>query len=171
MQNIVYQLKRVEPVPTRSLTEIDGIAIHHAGGGGDPWSWADYHTRTPENGGPSWGPAYTIGYHAVVMLDGTVYKTAFDRDRTPGVANHNRHLLHICLQGDLSKTYPSFEQLRGLMEAIKEYRTAYPAITLDRVRTHGEWQDDPAWATSCPGIPSLGHFVRYMLGARGMVSF
>lgn len=160
--DIVEQLSRVPPVPTRPLNLIDGIAIHHSADEGTPASWAQYHTKAPADGGPSWGPANTIGYHRAVLRDGTVYKTAFDRDQTPGVANHNRHLVHIVLQGNLTKAPPSKEQLLGALSAVREFMTAY-GIPIERVRTHGEWQDDPAWATACPGIPDLGKHIRFML--------
>jgi len=160
--DIVLQLSRVEPVPTRPLAAIDGIAIHHSGDEGSPAGWARYHTTTPEVGGPSWGPATTIGYHAAVMRDGTTYKTARDSDQTPGVANENFHLLHVVNQGNLAQTPPTAAQIRALLEVLHVYMAAY-AIPVDRVRTHGEWQTDPAWATSCPGISDLGKHIRFML--------
>lgn len=162
MNDIVQQLTRIEPVPTRPLEAIDGIAIHHSGDEGTPAGWARYHTTPPDKGGPSWGPANSIGYHAAVMRDGRAYKTAYDRDQTPGVANHNRHLLSIVCQGNFAQTPPTAAQIRTLLEVVRQYASAY-GIPIDRVRTHGEWQDDPAWATSCPGIPDLGKHVRFLL--------
>lgn len=162
MKDIAMQLPRIEPVTTRPLTAIDGLAIHHAADEGTPQAWARYHTTSPDQGGPSWGPATTIGYHVAIMRDGTVYKCAKDSDQTPGVANHNRHLIHIVLQGDLTKTQPTPAQIRSLLEVCRQYQGAY-AVPTDRVRGHQEWVDDPAWATSCPGIAELGAHVRFML--------
>lgn len=159
MQDIVQDLPRRNPVPQRSPKDIDGIAIHHTADEGTPWSWARYHTTPPEQGGPSWGPAATIGYHVAVMRSGIVYKTANDQDRTPGVAHHNYHLIHIVLQGDLAVSPPTEQQFRELLKVARQYMDAY-AIPVDRVRTHGEWQEDPAWSTSCPGIGYLGALVR-----------
>lgn len=162
LKHIVAQLARVTPVPTRPTSAIDGIAVHHSADEGNPTSWARYHTTAPEKGGPSWGPANTIGYHAAVMRDGTCYKTAYDGDQTPGVAYHNRHLLHFVLQGNLAKTPPTAAQIRGLLGVLRIYMNAYN-IPIDRVRTHSEWQDHPEWATSCPGISQLGEHIRFML--------
>lgn len=162
MQDIVLQLPRIEPVPTRPLPAIDGIAIHHSADESAPASWARYHTKAPADGGPSWGPANSIGYHSAVMRDGEWFKTAFDRDQTPGVAGHNRRLIHVVLQGNLAKTPPTAAQIRRLMEVLGHYQAGYN-IPIDQVKTHSEWQDDPAWATSCPGIPQLGAHIRFML--------
>jgi hypothetical protein len=164
MKDIVITLPRIEPVPTRPTTsnQIDGIAIHHSADLGNPQTWSVYHTTPPADGGPSWGPANTIGYHAAVMRDGSSYKCAYDRDITPGVAGHNHHLIHIVLQGNLAKQPPTAEQIRELLKVIPQYQAAY-AVPIDRVRTHGEWQDDPKWATACPGIPDLGKHIRFML--------
>lgn len=159
-------LPRIEPVPTRPTTpaQITGIAIHHSGDEGTPQGWARYHTSPPPplGTGPSWGPAATIGYHAAAMRDGAGYKTAYDRDITPGVAYHNVYLIHIVCQGNLAKLPPTAAQLLTLLRLIRRYMIAY-AIPIDRVRTHAEWQYDPAWATACPGIPDLGKHVRFLL--------
>lgn len=163
MKDIVYDLPRNEPVTTRPLSAIDGIAIHHSDDMGDPWIWARYHTTPPDQGGPSWGPAATIGYHVAVMRDGTVYKCARDMDKTPGVANHNWHLIHIVCQGNFSESSPPpADQVVHLLATIQAYRAAY-AIPIERVKGHTEWVDDPAWATTCPGFPGFGQMIRSML--------
>lgn len=164
MIDIVLRLPRIEPVPKRPLAGIDGIAIHHSGDEGTPQSWARYHTSAPDQNGPDWGPAATIAYHAAVMRDGEAYKCAYDGDQTPGVAWHNGHLLHVVCGGNLAVKPPSEDQFATLLRVIRQYMTAY-AIPLERVRTHGEWQDDPAWATACPGIGYLGALVRGALRA------
>jgi len=162
MQDIVTQLPRIEPVPTRPLTAIDGIAIHHAADEGTPQAWARYHTSSPENNGPSWGPANSIGYHVAILRGGLAYKCAYDRDQTPGVANENHHLIHVVLQGDFTRTLPDPAQIRTLLVVCRQYQQAY-SIPTDRVRGHQEWVTDPVWATGCPGIARLGAHVRFML--------
>jgi hypothetical protein len=162
--DIVWNLPRLKPVPTRHLEQIDGVAIHHSGDEGNPDSWATYHTRPPDKGGPSWGPGATIGYHAAVMRSGLAYKTAYDGDQTPGVAGHNHHLLHVVCQGSLGVRPITEEQFASLLWVVRRYASAY-AIPPDQVRTHGEWQTDPAWATACPGIGYLGALVRGALKA------
>lgn len=166
MQDIVFALPRIIPIPQRSVDDIDGIAIHHSGDEGNPWSWAKYHTSPPHKGGPSWGPGHTIGYHSAIMRSGMVYKTALDQDRTPGVAHHNYHLLHIVCQGDLTQQAPTQAQFESLLRTIYQYQGSYyTRITTGRIRTHEEWQDDPDWATFCPGISYLGVLVRGAIDA------
>lgn len=150
--DIVTKLERIEPVPQRDTNKINGIALHHAGGPGDPYSWAPYHIQKFESG--------VIGYHSVVMRNGTVYKTAYDRDRTPGVANHNGHLVHICFQGNTLEEGLTPEQVLGGIEAINIYRHAY-AIPIDQIKGHGEWADK-GWETACPGL-DLGKFFRTLI--------
>lgn len=164
LQDIVQDLPRTEPVPTRPTTpaQITGIAIHHSGDEADPKLWAWYHTTPPDQGGAPWGPAATVGYHAAVMRNGESFKTAYDQDVTPGVAHKNKFLIHVVLQGNLAKTPPTPAEIRALLQVVRQYQAAY-AIPVERVRTHGEWQDDPAWATSCPGIPDLGTHIRFAL--------
>lgn len=162
--DLVVALPRSAQVPQRDRKAIDGIAVHHSGDEGGPQGWARYHTTPPDQGGPDWGPCACIGYHAAILRDGRAFKTANDSDRTAGVANHNTHLLHIVCQGNLAQTPPTEIQFAQLLRAVRQYMTAY-AIPIERVRTHGEWQDDPAWATSCPGISALGTLVRGALAA------
>lgn len=168
LADIVHDLSRLPPVPQRDRKRIDGIAIHHSADEGTPWSWARYHTTSPDQGGPSWGPAACIGYHAAVMRSGQAYKTANDSDRTPGVANHNGHLLHVVCQGNFVTTPPTEAQFTTLLKVVRTYMQAY-AIPIQRVRTHGEWQEDPAWATDCPGVKWLGAIVRGALAAQDKV--
>lgn len=163
MKDIVLDLSRINPVPTRPIESIDGIAIHHSGDEGTPQGWARYHTTAPDQGGPSWGPANTIGYHVAILRSGEALKTALDIDRTPGVANHNWHLIHICLQGNMQQRPPTKAQIEQMLVVCRRYMGAYyTTITIDRVRTHGEWAD-PGWGTACPGIADLGKHIRFML--------
>jgi len=165
VKDIVLELRRLDPVPTRALTLIDGIALHHSGDEGSPYSWARYHTSSPAQHGPSWGPANSIGYHVAVMRNGDTFKTAYDRDRVPGVAWHNDHLIHLVCQGNFARIGPGRVQLESLLRVVQHYRRGYPKITVGAVRTHSEWQTAPEWATACPGIGDLGRVVRFLLDA------
>ena len=96
----------------RPLTSIKQIAIHHSGTReGDAFSFARYHVH--ENDWPG------IGYHYVILKDGTIQWTNDLEVISYHVQNHNPSAVGICLVGDFRKEIINTNQkdsLRSLCE-------------------------------------------------------
>jgi N-acetyl-anhydromuramyl-L-alanine amidase AmpD len=125
---------------SRKLCDIKSIAIHHsATSSGTPAAFARYHVSTNKWPG--------IGYHYVVLKDGTVFKCNPLSLMTYHVGKSNREAIGICLVGNFDAETPPAAQLRTTQELIRTLRAAFPA-GLKLKRHH----DYPGYAyKSCPG--------------------
>ncbi|MFN2492961.1 MAG: peptidoglycan recognition family protein, partial [Pyrinomonadaceae bacterium] len=102
-----------------------------------------------------WGRTYHIGYHYVILPDGTIQQGRPERCRGAHARGHNSYL-GICLVGDFSQTNnasghngpetPTREQMRALVELIRQLQHRYHLSLNDTVRHRDV---DPG--TECPG--------------------
>ena len=121
----------------RSLSQIVRYVIHHsATSGGDPWSFARYHVQT--NGWPG------IGYHFVIMPDGTTYQTNALETISYGVENMNTGAVNTCLVGNFEVTKPTAAQINAVVYLHKDL-----AARLGQKPIVGH--NDLKQTTKCPG--------------------
>lgn len=121
----------------RALSQIVRYVIHHsATSGGDPWSFARYHVEN--NGWPG------IGYHFVIMPDGTIYQTNALETISYGVENMNTGSVNTCLVGNFEVTKPTAPQLTAVVELHKRL-----AAQLGQKPIVGH--NDLKQTTKCPG--------------------
>jgi len=121
----------------RKLLDITGIVIHHSATDvGGPVDFAHWHIK---RGWPG------IGYHFVILPDGTVNQTNELDTISYHVLNHNTPNIGICLVGNLSLHPPTAMQLSSLKELIAHVNTTVGKQLV--VRGHRDLQ-----ATECPGL-------------------
>lgn len=121
----------------RAISQIVRYVIHHsATSGGDPWSFARYHVQT--NGWPG------IGYHFVIMPDGTTYQTNALETISYGVENMNTGSVNTCLVGNFEVTNPTAAQITAVVELHKRL-----ASQLGQKPIVGH--NDLKQTTKCPG--------------------
>lgn len=102
-----------------------------------------------------WGQVYHIGYHFIILPDGTILRGRPERLRGAHALGYNEYL-GICLVGDFSSrdnpdgrmglTSPSEEQMRSLVELTHDLQLKY-RIPDARVVLHRELNAQ----TECPG--------------------
>jgi hypothetical protein len=138
-----------------------GIVIHHAGGtytsAGAPLNAetiSDAHLRRGFSAF-YWGRTYHIGYHYLILPDGTVQKGRPDNCRGAHASGHNT-FLGICLVGDfdsqsnpdgrLGSIAPSDRQLKSLVSLTHDLLARHDLRPEDVV-THRDVNEN----TACPG--------------------
>lgn len=102
-----------------------------------------------------WGQIYHIGYHFIILPDGTILRGRPERLRGAHALGYNEYL-GICLVGDFSSrdnpdgrmgpTSPSEEQMRSLVKLTHDLQLKY-RIPDARVVLHRELNSQ----TECPG--------------------
>jgi hypothetical protein len=101
-----------------------------------------------------WGRTYHIGYHYVILPDGTVQRGRPESCRGAHARGYNSYL-GICLIGDFSQNNqagnngpetPTVEQMRALAELIHQLQKRYH-LSSDNIVRHRDL--DPQ--TECPG--------------------
>jgi N-acetylmuramoyl-L-alanine amidase len=102
-----------------------------------------------------WGRIFHIGYHYLILPDGTIVRGRPERLRGAHALGYNNYL-GVCLVGDFSKRdnpdgkmglmAPSEEQMRSLVSLIRHLQTKYQ-IPNTRVVLHREIN----FQTECPG--------------------
>lgn len=125
----------------RSLTDIRSIAIHHSmTKAGHAKSFANYHVNT--NGWPG------IGYHYVILKDGTIQWCWDVEIKSYHVGNSNREAIGICMVGDFRTESPTKAQLDSLNTLIQAIRSDInPNL---KVLGHNEY---PSYSwKKCPAI-------------------
>lgn len=128
---------------TRSLADITTITIHHAASNSTPWQMASYHVN-----GRGW-PG--IGYHYVIMADGTTYQTQYPETKSyhagsydaPG--DENLWSLAVCLSGNFQTAPPSQRQQDAARDLVAWLKTQ---LSIEQVLGH---RDMPGAQTACPG--------------------
>lgn len=135
---------------TRTLDQIQRIAIHHsAGDNQDEEDYARYHVYSKNWPG--------IGYHYVIRENGTIVQTNYLTTICYNVDSGNTPTVGICLSGDFSKRKPSQAQLDSLGKLIRHLRR-----TLKKdlpVGAHRNLQ--PHKPTTCPGDFLTNHITQY----------
>lgn len=102
-----------------------------------------------------WGQTYHIGYHYVILPDGTLQQGRPERCRGAHTTGHN-DCLGICLIGDFSPTdnangdkgpqQPTSQQMETLTNLVRHLRGEYN-IPLTSIYTHHELNQE----SECPG--------------------
>lgn len=102
-----------------------------------------------------WGHTYHIGYHYVILPDGTVQEGRPERCQGSHARGYNSYL-GICLIGDFSSKdnpngehglmEPTPEQLRALSDLTRRLREKYQ-LPLEKILRHRDVNPD----TECPG--------------------
>ena len=123
---------------------VDTIAIHHTAGPtmgelATPAGVARFHVDS--RGWPG------IGYHLLVVPDGTVYLTNHLDIRSYHVGNENNHVAGFCFVGDFTKAPPTAAQLAAGKQALA-WLLQTLNLTAANVAGHG---DLPGQGTACPG--------------------
>ena len=147
--------------PTRALSEITGIAVHHDAGFFDGADknfngttvdeehkriFAVHRMHVTSNGWEG------IAYHLYVFPSGRIWYVGDLRTIRAHVAHQNTHLAGIVLAGDFTTNPPMLGSILGLANAID-------AINIECGRPlpykgHRQWvkpEHLPQWATACPG--------------------
>ncbi len=136
--------------PTRSLSDITHIAVHHSAASPNipVEAIARYHVE--HNKWPG------IGYHFYVGPDGTIYQT----NRLTTMSNHvymnNAYTVGVCVAGNFQETLPTPAQLQATAHLIA-WLTRLLNIPLEHVKGHREFPHNESH-TTCPGDEWLGGF-------------
>lgn len=123
------------------MRPIEGIAFHHSASS-LATTMRDLHQwHVVENG---WS---AIGYHHIVLGDGTIRAVRHPRRSGAHVLGKNSVLIGICIVGD--NTVPgsgwTFEQITSGQSLLNAYRLIIPGIEF---KGHRDW----ARGTECPGL-------------------
>ncbi|AXF54636.1 N-acetylmuramoyl-L-alanine amidase [Salicibibacter kimchii] len=126
----------------RSWSQITDIARHHSvSTGNDGRDISGWHAN--DNGWPS------IGYHFVILEDGTIEWTNSVNRIGYHVGNNNTPLIGVCSIGNGSFTQAQEDSWEDLVKAIRE-TDGLDQISISDVKGHNEY---PGHATNgCPGI-------------------
>lgn len=131
----------------RPLSQVNYLAIHHTAGPDTqtPDEIASYHINN--NG---WGG---IGYHFLIVKDGTVYYVGDISTARANVANLNEQVLGICLIGNFTGgRVPTPSQIDSAQKLCEFFIFNYPDLnnvtSWDSVKGHKEL---PGQSTTCPG--------------------
>ena len=104
--------------PTRSLNDITHIIVHHTAVDSSypvnqPENIALFHTLYRDPTFPS------IGYHIVIMPDGTTYLTNYLTTVSSHVGTLNSKAVGICLAGNFDQEQLNDKQKKALLNSIK----------------------------------------------------
>lgn len=126
---------------TRKLTEVKYLGIHHSGGSetGNAFSFARDHVNNRGWAG--------IGYHYVILRDGTIQGCGDWTTVRANVANNNRPTIGISLVGDFTKISPSYAQQESAFALCEYLMERIPSI--EKILGHNEF---PGQTTDCPGL-------------------
>ncbi len=159
---IVLPLAGVALISYRNTIRPAGIVVHHSTLPATVTSdvtldarWINEAHKQRGLGIFYWGRTYHIGYHYVILPDGTVQPGRPERCQGAHAQGHNSYL-GICLIGDFSSkenpdgalglNRPTQAQMRSLVALIGQLRERYQ-LPLDHVVQHKELNPN----TECPG--------------------
>jgi len=130
-----------EQYSKRPLDVIKFLVIHHsATQGGDAFSFARYHVNNRDWPG--------IGYHYVILENGTIQWTNDLTVTSYHVKGHNTQSVGICLVGDFTTEILMLEQKQAVKELIKSLSTKL-GLGVEAVVGHNELNPG---ATQCPAL-------------------
>jgi hypothetical protein len=156
MQNIVDQLPKhaTERYRTRERSSIQVLVIHHSATGATatPEAIAAYHVTHWQWPG--------IGYHFLVMADGTIYQTNELETVSNHAASANTSSVGICFVGNFMETPPPAAQIHAGAHLIA-WLLKELALKTDAVKGHRELMQ-----TACPGTQwlSAAEWKKMLLG-------
>lgn len=139
VNNIIDDLpKGSKPYSKRPIEGITDIVIHHSAAPArfGPYDFAKWHIE--KNGWPG------IGYHYVIMQDGTIYQTNRHETLSYQTGGHNTYTLGICLAGNFEEEQVPDDQLKSARWLVAKVKRQIPSISA--VKRHGDYK-----GTSCPG--------------------
>lgn len=139
VNNIIGDLpKGSKSYSKRPLEGITDIVIHHSAANGKfgPYDFAKWHIE--QNGWPG------IGYHYVIMQDGTIYQTNSHETLSYQTGGHNTYTLGICLAGNFEEEQVPAAQLKAARWLVSKLQREITSIS--KVKRHGDYK-----GTSCPG--------------------
>jgi len=126
----------------RPLEAIKYIVIHHsATTEGNAFSFARYHVNSRDWPG--------IGYHYVILGDGTIQRTNELTTVSYHVKDYNSVALGICLVGDFTKDTPEVSQKKALKELCQDIFSQLN-LGIENVKGHNELTS-PGY-TQCPAL-------------------
>ncbi|MEL6673523.1 MAG: peptidoglycan recognition family protein [Bacteroidota bacterium] len=136
IRNISDFLPRASSYPSRDLSQITHLIIHHsASENQDAYDYAQFHLA---KGWPG------IGYHFVIDPDGAVNQTNVLESVSYHTQNFNTPSVGICLSGDLNQHRMTTAQRNSLIRLIRHLKRKLPnRLTITGHRDHK--------ATDCPG--------------------
>jgi N-acetylmuramoyl-L-alanine amidase len=148
-------------VSVKNTIRPEGIIIHHSTLPPTPdtvgfdLSWLNEVHKQRGWGAFYWGKVYHVGYHYVILPDGTVQVGRPEHMLGSHSQGHN-HYLGICLIGDFSSREnptgergpiaPTQAQMRSLEALCRQLQARY-GFPIERVHLHREVND----YTECPG--------------------
>jgi len=125
----------------RTLEGIKYLVVHHsATSGGDASSFARYHVNNLDWPG--------IGYHYVILEDGTIQWTNDLNVTSYHVKGYNNQSIGICLVGDFTIEILKKEQKAAVKELIRNLLSRLN-LGMDAVKGHNEFSGS---ATACPAL-------------------
>lgn len=127
---------------TRPLEDITTHVVHHSGTGPDctPKAMALYHITKQE-------PWPGIGYHYVIVPDGTIYQTNRVTTMSYHVGGNNSYTVGTCLVGNFTLYEPTMAQIAALDFLHNRW---LPGIRGERLALLGH-KEVPGAQTACPG--------------------
>lgn len=124
----------------RTLAQILSIALHHAAvNGGNAFQYGKYHVSSKKWPG--------IGYHFVILPDGTIEWCHDLETISYHVGNSNHEAIGICFAGNFDVSVPTQAQLDSCYKLIDELNNIVGRKL--KVKGHTEYPDYE-WKT-CPG--------------------
>ncbi len=129
--------------PTRHLTQIRHLVIHHTGGEPTvtPQDIAAFHVNDPQHKWPG------IGFHFVIAPDGTIYQTNRLETACFHVAHHNLSTVGIAFVGRFDDSAPSEAQVRS-GSSLLAWLLQEIHLPLDSIVGHQEFAGQEP---DCPG--------------------
>ena len=147
-KNISKELPKNGNYPTRKLSDIDRIVVHHSAGSSSatPFDFARWHIN--DHNWPG------IAYHYYISSDGEILQTQALKYGTYHAGNDaNLHGIAIVLPGNFDISEPTNKQLRSLDQLIKILRLRFGQLP---VGGHKDYQ-----STSCPGTSLYNYIKKY----------
>jgi hypothetical protein len=112
--------------PTRNLSQVTEIILHHYASSGTPYAVARYHVKPEEwvggknVGGRNWAG---IGYHYTIDKDGTVSLVNYHDTYSNHTLNHNYKSIGVALEGNFKNENPTDAQMKSLNALIAHIRS------------------------------------------------
>ena len=141
VHDVVATLPRHETqsYPTRTLSDVRHIVIHHTGAPGTVDVSAIAREHVEANGWPG------IGYHYVIDVAGRIFRTQDLTTSSHHARQFNPVSIGIALMGDLTSQMPTQEQIDSCADLLTKLLFDL-GLPLDAVRGHREMVPTP-----CPG--------------------
>lgn len=150
MVEVVDQLMKhpTETYPSRELTAITHIAIHHSAAPANipPERIAIYHVTNEKHKWPG------MGYHYYIGPDGVINHTQDLKLASYQVYKNNHYSLGICVAGNFTDVIPTPAQVESAAH-LTAWLMQELHIPIEQVWGHREF---PLNSTSCPGNQWLG---------------